>query len=396
MDNRKADKLIKIQERLEEYVKKDVPNLFAITGRLGVQVGTKRWYWEQAKKAAETGKAQKEGKDIYWIPLSWQKEVVAVCGVKGYKEYPEEEEKLLKGLVEKIAYEQFIQEQLNKMIDPRSTFVKELLETDKIKSFEQAIDKGDILGINLRAPQAVIIIRTPGLFEQYHVKYKNLSEESMVIKVTEDCQKMMYKLSSAFQNYEKNIFACIAPDLFVSLKWVRGQVNTLNTIKFFKQKAEYMKEIVKKEIDIEPTIGVGQYYPGLAGLRKSFSDAKVALELGEKIWGGGKVYHIVDVGMLVALSKDINFERKCELAFQIMNEIFADDSLYKTVNLFLENDMNLTEAAKKLHLHRNTLIYRLDKIKKSIGLDPRKFSDAIQIKLGLILYSPKNRSNISV
>jgi carbohydrate diacid regulator len=391
MRKRKVDKVLKIQSQLEDYLKKDVPSIFAITGKLGVQVGEKKWYWEKAKKAAETRKYQKEGRDIFWIPLVWQGEVAAVCGVQGFTEYPKEQAKLLEGLIEKIAYEQFIEEQVNKMIDPRSMFVKELLETDKIKTFEQAIDKGDILGINLRAPQAVIIIRTPGLFKRYHEKYQGLSDESLAVKITEDSQKMMHQLSTAFQNYEKNIFACIAPDLFISLKWVRGQVNTLNTIKFFKNKAEFLRKTIKEELQIDATVGVGQYYPGLSGLRKSFNDAKVALHLGEKIWGGGKTYHIVDVGMLVALSKEINFERKCELAFQIMKDIFADDSLFKTVNVFLENDMNLTEAAKKLHLHRNTLIYRLDKIKKSIGLDPRKFSDAIQIKLGLILYSLKIR-----
>lgn len=391
MIKRKSDKLQKIQSRLEEYIKQDFNNLFAITGRMGVQLGDKKWYWEKAKKAAETKKYQKEADGVYWIPLIWQGEVVSVCGLKGYEKYPQEEAQLLNGLLERIAYEQFIQEQVNRMIDPRSSFVKELLETDKTKTFEQAIDKGDILGINLRAPQAVIIIKTPGLFQKYHAKYKNLNEESLALKVSEDAKKMMYRLSSAFQNYEKNIFACIAPDLFVSLKWVRGQVNTLNTINFFKQKAEFMRKMINEELGIEATVGVGQYYPGLNGLRKSFNDAKVALQLGEKIWGAGRTYHIVDVGMLVALSKDINFERKCELAFQIMKDIFSDDSLFKTVNIFLENDMNLTEAAKKLHLHRNTLIYRLDKIKREIGLDPRKFSDAIQIKLGLILYSPKIR-----
>lgn len=391
MKERRADKVLKIQSKLEEYIKKDVPSLFAITGKLGIQIGNKRWYWELAKKAAETGKYQKENPDIYWIPLIWQGEVVAVCGLQGFTKYPEEEAKLLSGLLEKIAYEQFVEEQVNKMIDPRSAFVKELLETDRIKTFDQAIDKGDILGINLRAPQAVIIIKTPGLFQKYHEKHHNLDDESLAVKITEDSQKMMHRLSTAFQNYEKNIFACIAPDVFVSLKWVRGQVNTLNTIKFFKHKAEFMRKIIKEELGIDATVGVGQYYPGLNGLRKSFNDAKVALNLGEKIWGPGRTYHIVDVGMLVALSKEINFERKCELAFQIMKEIFSDDSLFRTVNVFLENDMNLTEAAKKLHLHRNTLIYRLDKIKKSIGLDPRKFSDAIQIKLGLILYSPKIR-----
>jgi carbohydrate diacid regulator len=378
----------KIAERLEEHIKKDIPNLYAITGKMGVQMGSKKWYWESAKKAAETNTYQKEGEDIFWIPLTLKDEIIAVCGIKGHKKFPKEEAELIKGLLDEIAYDEFLERQINQQIDQKSNFIKELLETEKYKSYEDAIDRGDILGINLRSPQAVILIKTPGLFQKFENKFKDKPAENRTVNVNEECNKITEKLTECFENYEQNIFSCIGPDLFVCLKWARGQVNTLNSINFFKTKSKFLKEVTRDVTGIEPTIGVGQYYPGVSGLRKSFSDAKVALELGEKLWGPEKIYHIADVGMFVALSTRITFDRKCELAYQIMGKIFSDDSLYKTVNIFLENDMNLSEAAKKLHLHRNTLIYRLDKIKKLIGLDPRKFSDAIKIKLGLVLYGP--------
>lgn len=388
MEELKSIDIEKVCERLENYVKKGFPHLFAITGKMGVQMGDKRWYWEKAKKAAETKKYQREGENIWWLPIYWHNQFICVCGIKEHKTFPKEESLALQGLVDELVYDLFLEKQINLTYDHRSNFIKELLETNHFKNFEEAIDRGDILGINLRAPQAVILLKTPGLMQLFKDKLKGKAEEDLPVLITKECQHFLHKLEIGFDSYEQNIFACIGPDTFVVLKWARGEVNTLNSINFFRQKANYIKEMTEKITGIVPTIGVGQYYPGLQGLRKSYADAKTALELGEKIWGSGSVYHITDIGMFISFSPKVTFDRKCELSYQIMGKIFNDVSLYKTVNAFLENDMNLSEAATKLHLHRNTLIYRLDKIKKTIGLDPRKFSDAVQLKLGLILYTP--------
>jgi carbohydrate diacid regulator len=389
MENRATDKIEKLKSRLSEYVKRDVIKLYALTDSSGFEIGSKqKKFYEKALRAAETKKYQKENETTYWIPLIFDKQIIAVCGLKSNDAYPKSAAQLLGGLIDEIAFDEFLERQISQTIDQNSKFISDLLTTDKFQTFEEAIDRGDILGINLRAPQAVILVKIPGHLKKTHGKYKKYPKQEVPIKIMEERHQLVEDLSAAFKNYEQNIFVNFGQDLYVCLKWARGQVNTLNTINFFRTKAEYIQEIVEKKTKIKPTIGVGQYYSGLLGLKKSYSDARVALKLGEKIWGPGKIYHIVDVGMFVALTPEITFERKCELAHQIMGKIFSDQSLYKTVNVFLEKDMNLSLAASILHLHRNTLIYRLNKVKQTIGLDPRKFSDAVQLKLGLILYDP--------
>ena len=66
-------------------------------------------------------------------------------------------------------------------------------------------------------------------------------------------------------------------------------------------------------------------------------------------------------------------------------EIFSDEEMLNTAEEFLESSLNTSETSRKLYLHRNTLIYRLDKIEKSTGLNIRKFSDAITFRLITIL-----------
>ena len=79
----------------------------------------------------------------------------------------------------------------------------------------------------------------------------------------------------------------------------------------------------------------------------------------------------------------------CELFLQ---EVFKkgdistlDDETILTINKFFENDLNVSETSRQLFVHRNTLVYRLDKLQKSTGLDLRVFEDAITFKIALMV-----------
>jgi len=361
-----------------------IPNLVNVTGGLGISYGKDRKFFPIALRSASHLRIEREG-NIYWVPFQIDPKTVIVCGIKS-EEVPQNEKRLIEGLITEIKFEYFLKEQIGKFNDPKSKFLKTILETSEIPDFDLAIEKGDLLGINLRSPQAVILVDIPGFFKELHQKNQGKSPNDMILGITKGCGRVVKSINVGFKNYEQNIVGCINPDRFVVLKWANGDVNTLNTVKYFKEKGEYIRKIVQKETGFEATVGVGQYYPGLAGLKKSYYDSVNALELGKKIWGPGKTYHITDIGMFVSLSDTMSHEQKAELAHQILGNILTDKDLYKTVKIFLESDMNLTDAAKKLHLHRNTLIYRLDKISKEHNLNPRVFSDAVQIKLGLMLY----------
>ena len=68
-----------------------------------------------------------------------------------------------------------------------------------------------------------------------------------------------------------------------------------------------------------------------------------------------------------------------------------DDDMIKTIEIFFKLDLNLSEASKELYVHRNTLIYRLDKIQKYTGYDIRKFNDAALFKIAFFIWRQKNK-----
>ncbi|PIU76504.1 hypothetical protein COX95_02275 [bacterium CG_4_10_14_0_2_um_filter_33_32] len=63
----------------------------------------------------------------------------------------------------------------------------------------------------------------------------------------------------------------------------------------------------------------------------------------------------------------------------------TNNDLLKTLEFFFKENLNLTSTGQKLHIHRNTVIYRLDQISRIIGLDPRNFDDAVSIKIALLI-----------
>ena len=75
------------------------------------------------------------------------------------------------------------------------------------------------------------------------------------------------------------------------------------------------------------------------------------------------------------------------------NDSFSklDEDMIKTIEVFFKLDLNLSEASKELYVHRNTLIYRLDKIQKYTDYDIRKFNDAALFKIAFFIWKQKNK-----
>lgn len=344
-----------------------------------------------ALKASQEGR-QIEGQmgtnRVNWIPFVYEYQTIGVFGIQtGTDQITPEAISLLSGLAEVIVHQYYLLDKVQSAETVRSQFISDLLQASNIDN-EAIYRQSDIMQLNLRSPQAVILARLEGFESSLHASASHLSIEEQRLELSHATEKITDSIKKGFQNYQDNIATYLGNDTFVILKGIGGtSPNTLNTIRFLSEKGQYLFEMLSQIHNDKVTIGVGQFYPDLGGLRKSFQDAKLALEVGLKVWGPGRVYHIKQVGMFVTLA-NISQDRKAELAHQILHPLLRDQQLYKTVRAFLGSGLNLTETAKQLHVHRNTLIYRLDKTKKLIALDPRHFDDALQIKLGLMFYQP--------
>jgi carbohydrate diacid regulator len=348
-----------------------------------------------ALKAIQEGEERtekREGKYFSCVPISYDDKVVgAVCAGDTKKDEAVEFSSLAKGLSEVLLYEEFLVKNIHIANDLRSDFIKEVLTGTKIKTTEEAIEQGDIIGVNLRFKYAVMILKIDALYDNHIENHKKLPMEVTRIKFQDYLKEIEENLLCAFEGEIQNCIVYIGEGKFVMLKEIKEEnINTLNSFKVLKDGGQHVYKNLNKEFSGRASVAVGQYYPGLSGLRKSYEDASIALKLGEKVIPQKKVYHILDVAMFVGLLGEVTGTRANELAYQVLRKLYLDKDLLKTTSIFLECGMNLTEASKKLHLHRNTLIYRLNKVKDLIGLNPAVFHDALQIKLGLMVHDDQD------
>lgn len=345
-----------------------------------------------ALRACQEGRVirgELNGIAIAWCPFVYEQQTIGSFGVvESEVQTTPEALNLLQGLAEVIVHQHFLLEHAQPSEKMQADFLRQVL-TSPAQVPDEVYRQADILQLNLRGHQAVILIDVAD-FEHVSPRPETGPSAHEAIGFSR-AMAVLKRLDAAFRSNNNNVISYFGHGRFVILKGIGGDnLTTRNTSRFLREKAAYIAEVMNGLEELNGliiTIGVGQYYPDIGGLRKSFQEARLALAVGSKVWGPGKIYHIKDVGMFVTLA-NVAQEHKAELAHQILYPLLRDEQLYKTVRSFLQAGLNLTDAAAKLHIHRNTLIYRLDKTKKLIGLDPRIFDDALQIKLGLMFYQP--------
>ena len=134
-------------------------------------------------------------------------------------------------------------------------------------------------------------------------------------------------------------------------------------------------------------IGIGTVASHLRDLAKSYKEAQIAIEVGKVFDTERRVinYENLGIGRLI-------YQLPTTLCEMFLQEVFKknpidtlDQETLFTINKFFENNLNVSETARKLFVHRNTLVYRLEKIKKLTGLDLREFDDAITFKVALMV-----------
>ena len=151
--------------------------------------------------------------------------------------------------------------------------------------------------------------------------------------------------------------------------------------------ARQIEDMLTTELFIKPVIGVGSISNHLRELAERYKEAQVAIEVGKVFDDDKMIIHYDNLGI-----GRIIYKLPRTLCEMFLNEVFKrspidslDQETLDTINKFFENNLNVSETSRKLFVHRNTLVYRLEKIKKLTGLDLREFDHAIVFKVALMV-----------
>ena len=141
------------------------------------------------------------------------------------------------------------------------------------------------------------------------------------------------------------------------------------------------------EAGADVRVSYGAVVGEIKEVSKSYKEAKLALDVGKIFYADKKIvaFNNLGIGRLI-------YQLPLNLCRMFIREIFGektpdqfDKETITTINKFFENNLNVSETSRQLFIHRNTLVYRLDKIQKNTGLDLRAFDDAITFKIALMV-----------
>ncbi|MBO7711544.1 MAG: helix-turn-helix domain-containing protein [Lachnospiraceae bacterium] len=151
--------------------------------------------------------------------------------------------------------------------------------------------------------------------------------------------------------------------------------------------AQSMLDVLPEDRRKEALIAYGTIVGEIKDVSRSYKEARMALNVGKIFFEESKIiaYSSLGIGRLI-------YQLPIPLCKMFIKEIFEnkspddfDDETLVTINKFFDNNLNVSETSRQLYIHRNTLVYRLDKLQKSTGLDLRVFEDAITFKIALMV-----------
>ena len=153
--------------------------------------------------------------------------------------------------------------------------------------------------------------------------------------------------------------------------------------------AEMIYDNILHELSVKVKIGVGSYAKDAFQVANSYNQGSSAIKMGHLSNSKGNIFSYKEFIMMRMIEEIPQSTLKKYLDILIdssAKDILSDPEMLSTAEEFLVNSLNISETSRNLYMHRNTLMYRLDKIEKHTGLNIRRFSDAVTFRIILILY----------
>nr|WP_299318181.1 helix-turn-helix domain-containing protein [uncultured Blautia sp.] len=217
------------------------------------------------------------------------------------------------------------------------------------------------------------------------------------LHISSSCQRAVFLVETRQTGDEhaltmiRNIFSARTHDFITSVDdkgiiIVRELVST-ETYENLEATAHMLVDMLGAEAMTQAWVAYSNVANGLRDLANAYKEARMALEIGKIFYSERNVfgYRKLGIGRLIYQLP----EEVCEM---FIEEIFDGESLDaidgETLNIirtFFENNLNLSETSRQLYVHRNTLVYRFEKIQKRFGLDLRSFEDALTFKIAMLV-----------
>ncbi|KXG74350.1 Carbohydrate diacid regulator [Fervidicola ferrireducens] len=311
------------------------------------------------------------------LPIYLNEKIVGVVGITGEPAQVRPFGELLKVSVETMLQEAFLAEQFRAHQNAKELYLYDLV-MGNFEDEELFEIRGTALGFDMKLPRVGVAIKVEDLNVNDHYEAELILQKKREYLLT--CIK------TAFDN-PQNIIGYSGSSSF-TVFCVVGKTDTREIKRQVSAGIEKLESLLQRD-QIRFRAGIGKFHQGLKGLRKSYFEAIKALLIGERTRYSSNVIYVTDVSLEILISsipKEALENYICNvLPDSHVLEILKKPKFLQTLRAFFESDLNISMAARRLKISRNTVTNRLETIKKLTGLDVRELSDAIKLKLLLLI-----------
>lgn len=224
------------------------------------------------------------------------------------------------------------------------------------------------------------------LIQKFMIKYAIPETPCYVLSIKTDkrLEEMIDQLSECMTNSSDTIVE-MDPTSCAVVKFVDGSDEYQSSYDF----ATFLEQTLYEELGVHIVIGIGSTVGSLYDSSKSYHQAATTVRMNALFGNQGKV-HTYKEYILIKMLEELPSQRLEEYMRELLDEdakeVLEDEDMIGTAEEFLKNSLNVSETSRNLYMHRNTLMYRLDKIERFTGLNIRKFSDAVSFRILTILH----------
>ncbi|MBI2355856.1 MAG: helix-turn-helix domain-containing protein [Candidatus Doudnabacteria bacterium] len=332
------------------------------------------------------------------VPVNYNNEVIGALFIEDKPEEYSHYRQIIGTTIELLIQQNLVVDSFPYKDKIKDNFMFGLLHRRLAVEDSKIREEAELFDVNLNRDKIVFIINVVGFWQKLFGENVTASEDEKQMALSNYKKKIYQAASQFFGRLSGCAVSYFGSDTFVALVDELYSMDGKEMVAQIRSKSQEFYNLMSQQFEGIPyeriLIGVGSFYRGKDGSILAYEEARRALNLGISMGDIRSMYHIDDLGMIATLAGG-NKKWQDNFVRRLLMKLLAEEYLLETLEIFFDKNMSLTQTAKELKIHRNTLLYRLDKIRKVTGLDPRKFNDAMELKVALILnkvlYLEKNR-----
>lgn len=323
------------------------------------------------------------------LSIEHNNKIIGVVGITGEPDEVSPFGEVIKMTVEMMLQQEFLLKEIQLEKQAQENFIYDLISGRIGNDPDLFLTRGQIVGHDILIPRVALVMDIYQLektAKQSLQIFKGQKEgEIHLQRLKNDVLKTIQRM---FVDTPQEITSYTGGDRFVVLKTINPKdSDEILRRKLFRM-GKRIKNTISQQMKFKVTIGIGEYHKDIRGISKSFKEATQALDVGTKLEGAGDIYHVdnLGVGKLLAEIKGESqqeFMEKTIYSTKNNKGKKINETLLETLKAFFDNNLSISKTAQTIYVHRNTLLYRLRRVKEITGLDPKKFDDAVQLRIAL-------------